>query len=479
MKTGCWVKDGDNWYYLKSDGTMATGLQHIDDDTYYFYSDGEMATGWQEDNNNIWHYFYGDGNGSMAHDRTLDGYHIDKDGKMITGTGWVESDGSWYYLNDDGEVKTNWQCINDNWYYLYPEGSMAHATTIEGYYLNDDGEWVSDNDGESGNSNESSNVEFDINYDKINSTGTENWQNWKDELSDAVKENTEMLPNNLSEEERENQANQIIEKLTKALQVKYQVIYNTYKLAQGSETYKTLAPLYKLYENGNESYTKTFFKGFFSGFEDGLYFAVGNSGEKIEEPTNKKVEEPISENTEGVSKTGIGKTGEGIPLDEVKPDVLKQIHADDNGAYGYLPNEGTAYDKAEYDFTDVNWSKEMQNIRKDYLESSKQLESDIERMQSEGFSKEDIANHVVDARNQQKVAARESMTAEERAGLEERNIEKYGNPIGPKADSMFNEIKDSYINEGIYESDDQIWDVIIQKSMQKDDVINTLLGLVH
>jgi len=181
----------------------------------------------------------------------------------------------------------------------------------------------------------------------------------------------------------------------------------------------------------------------------------------------------------GVTKAGIGKTGEGIHLDEVKPDVLKQIHADDNGAYGYLPNEGTAYDKAEYDFTDVNWSKEMQNIRKDYLESSKQLESDIERMQSEVFSKEDIANHVVDARNQQKVAARESMTAEERAGLEERNIEKYGNPIGPKADSMFNKIKDSYIDKGIYESDDQIWDVIIQKSMQKDDVINTLLGLVH
>ena len=71
------------------------------------------------------------------------------------------------------------------------------------------------------------------------------------------------------------------------------------------------------------------------------------------------------------------------------------------------------------------------------------------------------------------------MTAEERAGLEERNIEKYGNPIGPKADSMFNKINDSYIDKGIYESDDQIWDVIIQKSMQKDDVINTLLGLVH
>ncbi|WP_240517714.1 hypothetical protein [Bacillus pseudomycoides] len=45
----------------------------------------------------------------------------------------------------------------------------------------------------------------------------------------------------------------------------------------------------------------------------------------------------------------------------------------------------------------------MQNVRKDYLEASKQLEIDIKRMTSEGFSKEDIAKHVVDARNQQKV----------------------------------------------------------------------------
>lgn len=43
-------------------------------------------------------------------------------------------------------------------------------------------------------------------------------------------------------------------------------------------------------------------------------------------------------------------------------------------------------------------------------------------MISEGFSKEKIAEHVVEARNRQKNTARENMTAEERAGLEERNI---------------------------------------------------------
>ncbi len=121
----------------------------------------------------------------------------------------------------------------------------------------------------------------------------------------------------------------------------------------------------------------------------------------------------------------------------------------------------------------------MQKVRIYYLEASKQLESDIEKMTAEGFSKEDIAKHVVETRNQQKVIARQNMTAEERAGLEERNIKIYGNPIGPTAESMFNKTKDSYFDKGIYESDDQIWDIIIQKSMRKDDVINTLLELVH
>ncbi|MGQ7872140.1 T7SS effector LXG polymorphic toxin [Bacillus sp. 1A] len=220
------------------------------------------------------------------------------------------------------------------------------------------------------------------------------------------------------------------------------------------------------------------------------YTGANNIRSKFDTPDFHRVEEKLSTHqfakgegsssgNKGMGKTGVGKTGEGIPLEKVKPDVLKQIHADDNGAYGYLPKEGTAYNKLEYDFTNVEWTKEMQNVRKDYLEASKQLESDIEKMISEGFSKEKIAEHVVEARNQQKNAARENMTAEERAGLEERNIKKYGNPIGPTAESMFNKIKDSYIDKGIYESDEQVWKIIIQKSMQKDDVINTLLGLEH
>ena len=203
---------------------------------------------------------------------------------------------------------------------------------------------------------------------------------------------------------------------------------------------------------------------------------LGGYGEQL----GKSFKKVTSENKlEKQEKASVGKTGEGIPIEKVKSDVLKKIHADDNGAYGYLPNEGTAYDKPEYDFTNVEWAKEMQNIRKDYLEASKQLESDIEIMTAKSCSKEEIAKHVVGVRNEQKVTARSNMTSEEKAGLESRNIELYGNPVGPDSQWLFNKNKKKLMKEGTYIDDDQVWEIVIQKSMKKDDVINTLLGLIH
>ncbi|EHI97934.1 cell wall binding repeat-containing protein [Clostridium sp. DL-VIII] len=121
MATG-WMQCGDYWYYFDESGKMATGWRNIDGDTYYFYSTGEMATGWI-DSGNGWYYLYD--NGSMAWGRTVNGYLLDKNGKMVTGTGWVYEDG-------------------DNWSYLYDNGTMAWGRTVDGYYLNDNGDWVKD-----------------------------------------------------------------------------------------------------------------------------------------------------------------------------------------------------------------------------------------------------------------------------------------------------------------------------------------------
>ncbi len=121
----------------------------------------------------------------------------------------------------------------------------------------------------------------------------------------------------------------------------------------------------------------------------------------------------------------------------------------------------------------------MRGIRIDYLKASEQIENDIVRMQSKGFPKEDIANHAVDTRNQQKVTARANMSPKELEGLEMRNTEIYGDKVGPNAQWLFNKIKKDLIKKSIYENDEQIWNIVIAKSMEKDDVINTLLGLKH
>ena len=70
-------------------------------------------------------------------------------------TGWVK-DGSWYYLDGSGAMKTGWLKDNGSWYYLQDSGAMKtgwmnayssgalaiNTTTPDGYRVNANGEWV-------------------------------------------------------------------------------------------------------------------------------------------------------------------------------------------------------------------------------------------------------------------------------------------------------------------------------------------------
>ncbi|WP_257132197.1 hypothetical protein [Bacillus pseudomycoides] len=179
----------------------------------------------------------------------------------------------------------------------------------------------------------------------------------------------------------------------------------------------------------------------------------------------------------GADKTGVGKTGEGIPFEEVKPHVLEQIYRDDRGVYGYLPKEGTPY--AKYDFTDIEKVKQNRVIRKEYLEQSEKIQQEIDRIVQQGTPIDEIAKRVVDMRNQDKIAARAKMAPEELAPIEERNVRIYGNPIGPDAKWLFDSKKRKMLSQGLNPTDEEIWQSIIKSSMKKDDVLNTLLGLKH
>ena len=119
MNTG-WVQDGETWYYLKDWGGMATGWQQVDGKWYYLKDSGAMATGWV---------------------KTGDTWYLLKDSGAMA-TGWQQVNGKWYYLKASGAMATGWVEVNGKWYYLKADGSMATNTTINGYYVNADGEWV-------------------------------------------------------------------------------------------------------------------------------------------------------------------------------------------------------------------------------------------------------------------------------------------------------------------------------------------------
>lgn len=180
-----------------------------------------------------------------------------------------------------------------------------------------------------------------------------------------------------------------------------------------------------------------------------------------------------------IKKTKVGKTGEGIPLEKVKTKVLEQIYYNENGAYGYLPKDGAAYDSPKYDFTNVEWAKEQGLIRSEYLKASDELELVINKMTNGGKSKQEIAKYVVKVRNQQKVNFRARMKPDEVIELESRNMKKYGNPVGPDEKWLFEYNMKKTAMEGKVVAHDVIWDMVIEESIREDDVINTLLGLIY
>ncbi|HGE3340657.1 choline-binding protein D, partial [Streptococcus pneumoniae] len=50
---------------------------------------------------------------------------------------------TWYYLEASGAMKASqWFKVSDKWYYVNGSGSLAVNTTVDGYTVNENGEWV-------------------------------------------------------------------------------------------------------------------------------------------------------------------------------------------------------------------------------------------------------------------------------------------------------------------------------------------------
>ena len=124
----------DHIYSFNTDGTMYTGWLYIQTGNYWTYFDNNGAVNGWKSIGGKWYYFdtYMMVNGSW--------YYLDSDGKMATG--WLNLNGSWYYLASGGKMATGWLKLGNTWYYLNANGKMATNTWIGNSYVNGSGAWV-------------------------------------------------------------------------------------------------------------------------------------------------------------------------------------------------------------------------------------------------------------------------------------------------------------------------------------------------
>ncbi|CDC09041.1 putative uncharacterized protein [Lachnospiraceae bacterium CAG:364] len=58
-------------------------------------------------------------------------------------TGWVNVNGTWYYMHADGSMAASeWVYVGDEWYYMHADGSMATSQWIDGCFVGASGKIV-------------------------------------------------------------------------------------------------------------------------------------------------------------------------------------------------------------------------------------------------------------------------------------------------------------------------------------------------
>ncbi|MCZ8398160.1 hypothetical protein [Achromobacter ruhlandii] len=139
------------------------------------------------------------------------------------------------------------------------------------------------------------------------------------------------------------------------------------------------------------------------------------------------------------------------------------IYRDSRGVYGYMLRPGSRYDKAEFDFSNDVFVSRVRETRLGYLSETRELESVVARLRSEGASSEYKENRVVWQRNSQKLESRSSMTESEVRSLEVENMVRYHDPVGSTPQELFRKSRS--------------WEDVISSSMRKDPALNKILGI--
>ena len=123
--------DTDSWYYFKNGSAIFDQFLTLNNNTYYFSTNGEMQTGVfskiiTEDYNSYSKYYLADNNGHIIYDK-----------------GWIQNNFSWYYIEDDGSLKTDtWYEENGKKYYFNSNAALVYGLNdIQGdiYYFDTNG----------------------------------------------------------------------------------------------------------------------------------------------------------------------------------------------------------------------------------------------------------------------------------------------------------------------------------------------------
>ncbi|WP_294156540.1 GH25 family lysozyme [uncultured Clostridium sp.] len=136
-----WLTDSGNKYYLSDSGTVTKGIKKIGDNTYLFSNNGIMLTGWKYLTDNKWYYF--NENGTMKTGWFLYNnfkYYLKENGTMAAG--WTTIEDKDYYFSKDGAMRAGWIGIGKDIYYLDSNGAKVTNSTMDGYTLDRDGKLV-------------------------------------------------------------------------------------------------------------------------------------------------------------------------------------------------------------------------------------------------------------------------------------------------------------------------------------------------
>ena len=158
-----WVQSGSRWWYRHADGSYTrNNWEMINGSWYYFDGAGWMVTGWLKLGNN-WYYlnpgngamvtgwlqlgstwYYMNGSGAMETDTWIGNSYVDANGvwdqsKTKAQAYWVQNNGRWLYVQEDGSyAKSTWKTIDGKEYYFGADGYMVTGWLKQGstwYYL--------------------------------------------------------------------------------------------------------------------------------------------------------------------------------------------------------------------------------------------------------------------------------------------------------------------------------------------------------